>query len=275
MSISAHPAEELRKRAKRAIIANAFYRVESALTIGLTVLLIVFLPNPFSWWHWWYWLILGSVSEILIIVTSLTDQATANQVVSMVLREKYDPAQIKTRPYRDQVDKALLYRLHIEQLINSSPPGVLRDHLYDSTSGIADWIGTIFELAKRLDTYARDEVLHRDLSAAPGEVTRLMQAANAEDDPAVKAQIQAALASAQEQWNNLRTLENKMQQAEFRLDETVTALGTVYSQFQLIYAQKLGGMEAQRLSTDIRDQVQRLQDIITTMSEMYTSAPTS
>ncbi len=267
-------AEELKKKTKRAIVANAFYRVESALTIGLTILLIVFMPQPFSWWQWWYWLILGGTAEVLIVVTSLTDQTTANQVVTMVLREKYDPGQIKTQKYREQVNKALLYRQHIEQLIYNSPPGVLRDHLYDSTAGIADWIGKIFDLAKRLDVYARDQVLHRDLISAPGEVTRLLNAASSEDDPEVKAQIQSALTAAQGHWNNLRTLENKMEQAEFRLEETVTSLGTVYSQFQLVFAQRLGGAEAQRLSADIKDQVQRLQDIITTMSEVYTAAPT-
>ena len=79
--------------------------------------------------------------------------------------------------------------------------------------------------------------------------------------------------AAQEHWNNLRILQNRMEQAQFRLEETVTSLGTVYSQFQLIFAQKLGGSDAQRLTEGIREQVQRLQDIITTMSEVYASKP--
>ena len=136
------------------------------MTIGITALMIVFLPQPFTWWRWWFWLILGGVAEALIIFTSLTDQATANQVVAMMLRERFDPAQIKTRTYREQVEKALAYRQQIEKAISANPPGVLRDHLYDSTAGIANWIGYIFNLAKRLDDYARDAVLHRDLDSA-------------------------------------------------------------------------------------------------------------
>jgi len=273
MSVHINPAEELKKKTKKAIIANAFMRIESALTISLTVLLIVFLPQPFARWHWWYWLILGGVAELLIVITSLTDQTTANQVVTMVLREEYDPAQIKTNQYRELVERALLYRQYIEQIISLSSPGVLRDHLYDSTAGIAEWINKIYDLARRLDVYARDEVIHRDLQQAPAEVTGLLNAISHEDNPETKAQIQSALAAAQEHWNNLRTLDNKMEQAQYRLQETVTSLGTVYSQFQLIFAQKLSGAEAQRLSADIKDQVQRLQDILATMQEVYTAAP--
>lgn len=273
MPTSPRPVEELKSKAKKAVVANAFFRIESALTIGITALLVVFLPQPFTWWQWWYWLILGGVAEFLIILTSLTDQATANQVVAMMLRERFDPAQIKTRVYREQVDKALVYRQQIEKAIYANPPGVLRDHLYDSTAGIADWIGHIFNLAKRLDDYATDAVLHRDLDAAPGEVTRLLKASANESSSDVKAQIDSALNAAQEHWNNLRALHNKMEQAEFRLNESVISLGTVYSQFQLILAQKLGGPDAQRLNEGIREQVQRLQDVLTTMNEIYTRTP--
>ena len=60
-----------------------------------------------------------------------------------------------------------------------------------------------------------------------------------------------------------------MEQAEFRLEETLTSLGTVYSQFQLIRAQKMTGTSTKHLSVSIRDQVQGLQDIITSMDEVY------
>ena len=198
MSISAHPTNELRHRARKAIVANAFFRIESALTICLTILLIVFVSQPFPWWQWWYWLILGGLSETLIVVTSLTDQATANKVVAMMLRERFDPSQIKTRSYRELVEKALSYRQQLENLISTSPAGVLRDHLYDSTAGIADWIGSIFELAKRLDNYERDDLLRSDMNSAPAEVTRLLRASSTVNDPAVKDQIKSALAAAQE-----------------------------------------------------------------------------
>ena len=64
--MSAPAKNDLKARATRAIIAHAFFRVESALTIALVILLAFFLPRPLVWWRWWFWLILGGISEALI-----------------------------------------------------------------------------------------------------------------------------------------------------------------------------------------------------------------
>ena len=261
--------DELRRRATKAIISHAFFRLESAVTICLTILLIYFRPSPFAWWRWWYWLLLGSIFEGLIFYTSLIDERTGQKVVEEMLRQRYDPGDIKTRKYRNQVEQALAYREQIQAEVARTSGGLLRDHLYDSTAGIADWIGHIFAIAQRLDTYARDELIHRDMREVPSSVGRLRNALAEEDDLAVRKQIEVTLAAKGAQWENLRSLQNKMEEAEFRLEETVTSLATVYSQFQLIGARKLESSRARHLSDNIRDQVQRLQDILDSMDQVY------
>lgn len=261
--------DELKQRAGKAIVAHAFFRVESALTICLTILLAFFMPRPLAWWRWWYWLIMGAVAEALVVYTSITDERTAAVVVGEMLRARYDPAEIKTRSLRQKVEQALQYREQIERIIAGLPMGVLRDHLYDSTKGIADWIGTLFAIAKRLDVYTRDDLLHRDMREVPASIPPLYKALAQERDATVRQQIEATLAAKKAQQVNLEALQNKMEEAEFLLEETLTALGTVYSQFQLISAQKLGGAEARNLSLDIREQVQRLQDILASMNQVY------
>ncbi len=54
--------EELKQRARGAMIAHAFYRIESALTICLTILLAFFVARPFPWWRWWMWVVLGAIA---------------------------------------------------------------------------------------------------------------------------------------------------------------------------------------------------------------------
>jgi len=260
--------DELKQRAWKAIIAHAIFRMESALAVCLTILLAFFVPEPLPWWRWWYWAILGAVTEALIIYTSITDERTGRKVVAEMLREQYSPGTIKTRSHREKVEQALEYRERIESLIETSPAGILRDHLYESTVGIADWIKRIFAIAQRLDTYERDELLHRDMSALPASIRRLREELANEDEPSVVQQIEATLAAKGAQRDNLQALQNRMEQAQFRLEETLTALGTVYSQFQLIQARKLGGAGARRLSEDIREQVQGLQDLIDSMNEL-------
>jgi len=263
--------EDLKKRAGRAIVAHAFFRVESALTIVFTILLAFFLPRPFAWWRWWFWVVLGAISEALVVYTSITDERTAEKVVATMLREEYRPSEIKTRRYREKVEQALQYRDGIEKLVGSMSVGVLRDHLYDTTSGIADWIGSIFAIAQRLDAYERDELLQRDIKQVPVSIESLRRDLANETDAAVRQQIEEALRAKKAQQENLQALRSKMEQGQFRLEQTLTALGTVYSQFQLIQAQKLSSAGARSLSENIREQVRGLQDILTSMNEVYSA----
>ncbi len=167
------------------------------------------------------------------------------------------------------MEQALQYRDEIEKLVASMPAGVLRDHLYSNLNGITDWIGSIFAIARRLDAYERDELLQRDMKQVPVALETLRRKLAAETDPAVRRQIEETLRTKKEQLDNLQALKSKMEQGRFRLEQTLTALGTVYSQFRLIQAQKLGDNEARKLSESIRAQVQRLQDILNSMNEVY------
>ncbi|MBC7236162.1 MAG: hypothetical protein H5T69_09985 [Chloroflexi bacterium] len=261
--------DELRARAGKAILAYAVFRLEGALTISLTILLAFFLPQPFPWWHWWYWLILGGIAEVLIIYTSITDERTAQQVVADMLRVHYNPREIEIPAYREKVERALQYRDRLQRLVATAPPGVLQDHLRDTLAGLADWIENIYVVAKRLDAYARDELLRRDRDQVPAGIASLRKALAQETEPSLRQQIQATLEAKEVQLANLNALANSMEEAELRLEATLTALGTVYSQIQLLSVRRLGGSAAQRLSTDIREQVQRLADILAVMDQVY------
>ena len=46
--------DPLKQRITRAIIAHALFRLESALIIALTIIVLFFFPMPFPWWQWWY-----------------------------------------------------------------------------------------------------------------------------------------------------------------------------------------------------------------------------
>ena len=87
----------------------------------------------------------------------------------------------------------------------------------------------------------------------------------------MRQQIQATLTARQAQLDNLNALQNRMEQAQFRLEETLTAFGVVYSQFQLLNVQKLEGARARGLQDDIRNQVRGLQDLISSMDQVYHS----
>ncbi len=260
----------LRTRTMSAMIAHAFFRLESAGTIALTILLVYFVPQPFDWWQWWYWALIGVVAEALIVYTSLSDVDTGAQVVSDMLREQFNPASIKSQKYRDAVTRALDYRTRIEELIRHSEAGALRQHLTESTSGISDWIGQIFRLATRLDEFERDTMIRQDIPATPAMLQDLNLRVQREADDVVREQAKQALASKQAQWQNLQKLTRTMDQAALQLDATLTALGTVYSQIVLIRSKDdIEDSRAQHLRDDIDDQIKKLTSLQDAMDEVY------
>jgi hypothetical protein len=90
-----------------------------------------------------------------------------------------------------------------------------------------------------------------------------------EDDDTVKRQISQTIAQKQIQRDNLRKLRNVMEQGQFQLESTITAMGTVYSQMMLLGSRDIASGRAQRLQQDVDDQVQALQDVVQTMDEVY------
>lgn len=260
----------IRSRAWSAILSYAIFRWESAATIALVILLAYFVPRPFDWFQWWYWLLIGAIAEGLIIWTSISDVDTGARVVADMFRQEFNPGVIKSLRYRADVERALDYRSRIEQLIQKSEPGILQQHLRESTAGVSDWIAQIFRLAQRIDDYEGDPVIKQDAADAPGELRELQNRVQRETDDGVREQATHALESKQAQWQNLQKLKQTMEQAELQLEATLTALGTVYSQLVLIRSKDdIQDSRAQRLRSDIAEQVAQLNDLQQAMDQVY------
>lgn len=264
------PRDELQARALGAMLSHAFFRLESALTIALTIVLVFLYPAPFPWWHWWYWLLLGLVGEALIIVTSLNDAATSQQVVADMLRQTFNPAEVHSSHLRAQVERALEYQQRVSDLVARAPAGVLRDHLQETAAGISEWISNIFNLARRLDAFEGDELIRSDLASAQSSLQQLRLRLQRETDEAVRAEIEQTIRSKEVQNENLARLQNTMERAELQMEATLTALGTVYSQLLLVGARDVDSAHARRISESVHEQVTSLNDLLAAMNEVYT-----
>jgi tetratricopeptide (TPR) repeat protein len=261
--------EELEQRATRAILTRSIYRWESAAIIALTLILAAFVPQPLPFWQRWFWLVLGVLGETALVWSSLQDPQFRARAVAEMFHEKFDAREIRNKKLRTEVEKALEYRDRIDQAINQSREGVLREHLQDASRGITDWMDNLFRLAKRLDGYQADAVIQQDMRSVEPAIENLKKRLAMEDDDTVKRQISQAIAQRQIQRDNLLKLQNVMEQAEFQLESTLTAMGTVYSQMMLLGSRDVASGRAERLQQDIAGQVQALQDVVQTMDEVY------
>jgi hypothetical protein len=231
-------------------------------------LLTALLPRPFPWWPIWGWPLLGTLGLAGIFYTSLTDAEANARVVLGLLQQRFDPRKIADEALRQELETALTYQQRIETQIRRQRAGVLRDRLEDTANQLSDWIASIYRLAVKLDAYRRDDLLAQERKTVPEEIESLSTRRDRERDPELRRELERVVESKGKQWQTLRTLDARMKQAELRLEQTMTALSTVYGQVQLIGARDVDSGRAERLEADIREEIEQLDDLISSINEI-------
>lgn len=261
---------ELQKKAQNDLIQHALFRWESALIIAITIILTFLLPQPFSWWPSFGWPLIGLIGLAVMIYTSLTDAENNAEVLLDVFQRQFDLSAIKDRTLRDDVESALEYQRRIEQQISTMNKTLVRERMEDTAGRISDWIENVYKLALRVDTYRRDDLISRDLRTLPDDIKLLRAEHVLEADPSVIAQRNEVIQSKEQHLQSLRDLDTRITQAQLQMEQSITSLGTLYSQIQLVDAQDVNSGRAERLQSDIQEQVNRLNDLVDSINEVYT-----
>jgi len=260
---------ELRWQVKTAIIKAAFSSECSALfyaSILAPSLLVSLMAAMFGWSWWWCWGVLGLIISVLPGCVKISGRAAQKDGIDFLRRRR--GRYIETDGYRDQVVQAHRYWGDIVSVLNATP-GILGSYLRSSAASVAESVSLIFALAQRLDTYERSKSLHRDMEQLPNSIAELQGALTGEADPSVCRQIEATLAAKKEQEENLLALQKSMEQAKLHLEEILASLGTVCSQFQVVRAQRIRGGSTAPSLEGVHSQVERLQDLITSIDQIY------
>jgi hypothetical protein len=260
---------ELQRKAQNALLQYAFFRWESAVVIAGTILLTVFIPRPLPGWPIWGWPLLGMIGLAAIVYSSLTDSEANAKILLEMFQEQFNPRRIKDEKLRQDVETALEYQRRIERHVRMQRPGVMRDRLEDTAGQLTDWVSNIYQLARRLDAYRQDRLLADERKAVPTEINNLTARLKLETDQQLRQQMKQTLEGKRKQWETLKALDARMKQAQLQIDQSLTALATVYSQVQLIDAQDLESGRAERLRSDIQEQVNRLNDLVASINEVY------
>jgi hypothetical protein len=261
---------DLRQRTFWTLFQNALFSPLSGLIIALGILLVGLGVNvpvvnapPVAW--------LAGLAPLWVIVVALNvvNKQAGEQAVSQVMREEYDLKRITNPHLRTVVSQAVAYRERIDKTVDQFDTPVMHGRLQDVANQVNDWVGRIYTLARRLDVYRNDSIINNDMTSVPQAIQQLKKKLDVETDTGVKGEIQATLARRQEQFSTLQNLDNAMDRAELQLENTLTALGTVYSQLLLLDARDVDSAKTQRLRDSIADQLTSLTDIQTSLDEVY------
>jgi hypothetical protein len=268
---------DLRQRTRGKLIENAIINLPSALIIGAAIVLVglgVQIPvlgappfnlPPAAWLAplvpLWLW-VAGS---------RLTNQKAGEQAVSQVMREQFDISRFSSTTLRANVSQAMAYRERIDGAVARFTDSAMQNRMQDVANQVEEWVRNIYTLASRLDAYHTDNIIKSDLASVPDSIKKLKYRLNNEADAEIRQQLNETIERRQTQYNSLLKLDTTMDRAELQLENTLTALGTVYSQMLLVDARDVDSSKTQRLRENILDQVHSLQDVLTSMDEVYGS----
>ncbi|MBN1487911.1 MAG: hypothetical protein JW981_09740 [Anaerolineae bacterium] len=260
---------DVEKRARSAIMQYAFFRWENAVILGGAILLTYFLPQPFPGWPVWGWLGLGFAGFGAMVYASLVDAESNARIVAELFKQQFNPKKLQDANLRADLETALAYQERIEAQISKQRSGLLKDRLKDTAGQIADWIKNIYRLATLLDAYAHDVLLSQERVTVPKEIQSLISRREYEQNAEIRTRLGEVVESKQKQWTSLQALDGRMKEAELQLEESLTALATIYSQIQLINVQDIESGRSERLREDIHEQVTRLNDLVASIDEVY------
>jgi hypothetical protein len=267
--------EALEQRLEKAIWQESFVRWESGVVLALTAMLTVFsaIGVPLvEFVPFWGWLLGGLVAEAGLVYSSVLDPEFGRRIVAKMLKNEFKPERLNDKKLQRYMNEALDYRSRIEKGIRDRSDSVLKDELMETASQIDDWLENIYDLAQRIDRYQQErEILHRDHVRAESRVAQLQAEIAQAEDPTIKEQIQTTLNSLQRQLQTLETLEGTIQRARLQLENSLTHLGTIYSQTMLVDAKDIDRGSARRLRLEIADEVTELNDLLLSMDDVYTA----
>lgn len=263
------PEPKLRDRVQRAIITNALFDWRGGVILAIAILLAFFGSDLFPALPWWAWLLAGGAAWGALAFSIIKDEKVAAQVADGLLRQKYEPTTIRSSDMRDKLIKAFEYRGRIAAAIARTKAGVLRDHLEQTASEIDNWIASLSEVARRVDTFESDRTIQQDLQAVPTAIRNYEARLKTEVNPDVRRQIQETLDSRRTQWQALQNLQGAIERGKLQMDQTLSSMGTVYSQLLLMDAKDIDSGRYQRLRDDIAEEVKGLREIADAMDEVY------
>jgi len=204
-----------------------------------------------------------------LFYSSLTNVERNAQLLLEFSQEKFNLKVIQQPELRKDVELALEYQRRIEAQVHQKDRGILWEKPGDTANQLNDWISNVYRIAKRLDTYRRDGLLDSQRETVPEEIQSLEASFEQEENQSFKKQLKELLDSKVRQWETLQALDARMKQAELQLKQTLAAMATVDNQVKLIDAQDVESGRSNRLRADIREQVDRLNDLIGSINEVY------
>jgi hypothetical protein len=277
-AMAADPSTALRRRFWRGMWEHAIFRWESAVVavltfVGVSASSIFAAGGAIPAWSWLACLLLGLVGEAALVYASLHDPDSHRKVVSRLLRDRFRPDQLQDVELRRKVLTSLDYRGRIEALMRAGGRADARSGNSDLELQFDGWISNVYKLAKWLDDFKK-EIAHSDDHALDTgrRVEQLRALLQQEKDEKTKQEIENTILWHEKFMGNIGEIERAVGRANLKLEQSISQLGTIYSQTLLMDARGLESSRAQELHAEITAEVEQLDETVAAMERVYASS---
>jgi len=265
-------SQQVRSEIFGKLLMSALLRWETAVTLLITLVLFfavgdITLPVVGLQLPALIWLVLGGLAEASMVGAALTDPEESQKLLSRQFETRYDISRIRNRVSRERLTTALEYRRNMLKLAERHQ-GAMRMQLRQTIDDINQWIGHMYDLATHIDAFDQNEIVARDLKSVPNKIEKVQIRLQRETDARVRADLEDQLRQLEKQQTNLEATISSIKRAEIQLESTLSSLGTIYAQMSLIGTKEVDSARAQRLRSEIRDEVSSLQDTIEAMDDV-------
>ena len=261
---------EARQKVFGTLLASALLRWETLVTLMVTLILFLFVPNvslSFIEWQPWFWLVLGGLTQTVLVASTLADPEATEQALAEDFEREYDLRNIRNRVSRERLRDAFEYRRNMLKLADAAR-GAMRTRKRTLISDINDWIAHMYNLANRVDYFEDNDLAARDLQQVPRKIAEVERLIKNDTNEQTRRDRLQQLELLQKQLMSLEASARTIKRAEIHLESTLSALGTVYAQMSLLGTKETGSTRGQRLSIEIKDEIDKLQDTIDAMDEV-------
>ena len=261
---------EARQKVFGTLLANALLRWETLVTLMVTLILFLFVGDvtlPFLEWQPWFWLALGGLAQTVLVASTLADPEATEQALAEDFEREYDLRNIRNRVSRERLRDAFEYRRNMLKLADAAR-GAMRTRKRTLVSDINDWIAHMYNLANRIDYFEDNDLAARDLQQVPRKIAEVKRLIKNDSNEQTRRDHIRHLEMLQQQLMSLEAGAGAIKRAEIHLESTLSALGTVYAQMSLLGTKDTGSTRGQRLSIEIKDEIDKLQDTIDAMDEV-------
>ncbi len=144
-----------------------------------------------------------------------------------------------------------------------------RHQLTTHTRLVGRWARLVEALVRRIDALQQDSTIQQNVHTVPQVIASLESRLNQEKDPSARARLNQVLTNHRQQWRALRTLRNKLRDAEKLVEQAVVRFSREYQNLVNPRTNAVSSLSKRRLKAQLSADIGLLENHLQTLHDVH------